>query len=510
MSGFRNMLPVPAKYIERRRDLPWQENGGCRSTAAACSCVRAVQLSDGLPGFRMPEQKGMRSMKVTPEELLKKAEKPASDAMKLHPFYRGKIQTAPRCRVHDFNDFAIWYTPGVAAPCRAIEQDPELVYQYTSKWNTVAVISDGTRVLGLGDIGPKAGLPVMEGKALLFKYLGGVDAVPIMLDTRDPDKIIEVVLMLQPAFGGVNLEDIAQPKCFRILDTLREQAEIPVWHDDQQGTASVILAGLINALKVVGKKIEDVRILFFGSGAANVATARLAFACGAEAGNCLMLDVNGLLGRHRRDFYEDPVAYAQAVHLCEITNREGLQCGTPEAFRGVDVVIALSKPGPGTILPAWISSMSRDAIVFTCANPIPEIWPWEAKEAGAAVVATGRSDFPNQVNNSLGFPGIMRGTLDVHARTITDEMAIAASHELAALAEQRGLEPDKILPDMDDWAVYPREAAAVAAMAVEQGVARIETTYEAELEFASEIIRHSRAMAAMLMEQGFIAEAPET
>jgi len=230
---------------------------------------------------------------LTTEELLAKAKKPSADAMRLHPFYRGKVETTLRCRVRDFNDFAIWYTPGVATPCKAIAADPELVYEHTHKWNTVAVVSDGTRVLGLGDIGPKAGLPVMEGKALLYKYLGGVDAWPIMLDTKDPDKIIETVLTIQPGFGGINLEDFSQPKCFRILDTLRAKAEIPVWHDDQQGTAMVTLAGLINALKIVGKKMSDVRISFVGSGASNVACSRLIFACGATPALCMMVDSKG-------------------------------------------------------------------------------------------------------------------------------------------------------------------------------------------------------------------------
>src|SRR5512143_3763984 len=233
------------------------------------------------------------------DELLAKAKKPSADAMRLHPFYRGKIETALKCTVHSFNDFAIWYTPGVAAPCKAIEANPELVYDYTNKWNTVIVVSDGTRVLGLGDIGPKAGLPVMEGKALLFKYLGGVDAVPIMLDTKDPDEIIHTTLLLQPAFGGVNLEDLSQPKCFRILDTLREKAEIPMWHDDQQGTACVTVAGLMNALKIVGKPINEAKITFIGSGASNVAISRLCFFAGVDPAKCRMVDTKGILGRHR-------------------------------------------------------------------------------------------------------------------------------------------------------------------------------------------------------------------
>ena len=446
---------------------------------------------------------------VTTEQLLEKAKKPSADAMRLHPFYRGKIQTALRCRVRDFNDFAIWYTPGVAAPCRAIKENPELVYEYTSKWNTVAVVSDGTRVLGLGDIGPKAGLPVMEGKALLYKYLGGVDAVPIMLDTKDPDKIIDAVLMLQPAFGGVNLEDIAQPKCFRILDTLREQAEIPVWHDDQQGTACVTLAGLINALKVVGKRIQDVKIVFFGAGASNVACARLIFAYGANPANCLMLDSKGILGKHRTDLYQRRAEFVAKWHICEITNPKEMKGELKDALKGADVLIALSQSGPDVIKKEWVTQMAKDAIVFTCANPIPEMWPWEAKEAGAVVVATGRSDFPNQINNSLGFPGIFRGTLDVRGRTITDEMAIAAAVELAKMAEEKGLSDEYIIPNMDEWEVFPREAAAVAMKAIEQRIARVEVTYEQELERASAMIKSARDMTRLLMQEGFIPEAAD-
>lgn len=441
------------------------------------------------------------------EELLAKAKKPSADAMRLHPFYRGKIETTLKCTVHSFNDFAIWYTPGVAAPCKAIQADPELVYEYTNKWNTVLVVSDGTRVLGLGDIGPKAGLPVMEGKALLYKYLGGVDAFPIMLDTKDPDAIINTVLMVQPGVGGINLEDIAQPKCFYILDTLREKADIPVWHDDQQGTATVTLAGLINALKVVGKKMAEVKIAFIGSGASNVACSRLIFGWGGDPAKCFMVDSKGILGKHRRDLEMRKAEYKDKWKLCNITNAEGRQGDIPDAMKGVDVTIALSKSGPGILLPEWVKTMAKDGIVFACANPVPEIWPWEAKEAGAAVVATGRSDFPNQVNNSLGFPGIFRGTLDVRARTITDEMCFAAAQALADHVGTR-LDAEHILPDMDDWEVFPREAAAVAMKAVEQDLAFKLTTYEAEFENATQIIKRSRDLTQMMMEKQFIAEPP--
>ncbi len=441
---------------------------------------------------------------VSTEELLAKAKQPAADAMRLHPFYHGKVQTALRCRVRDFNDFAIWYTPGVAAPCKAIQVDPELVYEYTHKWNTVAIVSDGTRVLGLGDIGPKAGLPVMEGKALLYKYLGGVDGWPIMLDTKDPDKIIDTVLTIQPGLGGVNLEDLSQPKCFRILDTLRERAEIPIWHDDQQGTATVTLAGLINALKIVGKKLSEVKIVFVGSGASNVACSRLIFNSGATPALCKMVDSKGILHKRRADIEKRKAEYVDKWKLCQITNEEQRQGSIAEALVGADVVIALSTPGPDTLKAEWIKAMAKDAIVFACANPIPEIWPWEARAAGAAVVATGRSDFPNQVNNSLGFPGIFRGTLDVRARTITDEMCLAAAHALADMAAEKSLNPDYILPNMDEWDVFPREAAAVAVKAVEQGLARVKTTFEDEYHRAAAIIKNARDMTQLLMDEGLI------
>jgi malate dehydrogenase (oxaloacetate-decarboxylating) len=445
--------------------------------------------------------------KLTQEELLAKAKKPAEDAMRLHPFYRGKVETVLKCRVRDFNDFAIWYTPGVAAPCKAIQADPELVYQHTNKWNTVAVISDGTRVLGLGDIGPKAGLPVMEGKALLYKYLGGVDGIALTLDTKDPDEIIHTVQLLQPAIGGVNLEDFSQPKCFRILDTLRATCEIPIWHDDQQGTAMVTLAGLINALKIVRKKIGEACIAFIGTGAANVACGRMIFAYGAKPENCRFVDTKGILHKGRTDIEQRKAEFVDKWKLCNTTNKENRTGGIADALKGADVCIALSQPGPDTIKKEWVKAMAKDAVVFLCANPIPEMWPWEAQEAGAAVVATGRSDFPNQVNNSLGFPGIFRGTLDVRAKTITDEMCIAAADALAQMAEKRGLTPNYILPNMDEWEVFPREAVAVAMKAQEQGIARLKISAEDEFRNASAIIKRSRDLTQMMMREGFIAKA---
>lgn len=449
------------------------------------------------------------AQRVTKEELLAKARKPAEDAMKLHPFYRGKMQTMAKCVVRDFNDFAIWYTPGVAAPCRAIKEDKEKVYEYTNKWNTVAVVSDGTRVLGLGDIGPEAGMPVMEGKALLFKYLGGVDAVPICLDTKDADEIIQAVKWLQPSFGGINLEDIANPKCFYILDTLRREMAIPVWHDDQQGTAAVTLAGLINALKIVGKKNEAVSVTFIGVGAANVAISRLLFADGFKPENTIFVDSKGILHTDRTDLEEKQVENPYKWDLCQRTNSGRRKGGIAEALRGADVCISLSKPGPDTIKPEWIKGMAKDAILFACANPIPEIWPWEAKEAGVRIVATGRSDFPNQVNNSTGFPAIFRGTLDVKAKTITDEMCLAAAYELAKCAEERGIHDDYISPTMDEWEAFIREAVAVGMKAIEQGVARETPSREELVRRAEKMIKEAREATSLLMKSGLIPPAPE-
>lgn len=350
-------------------------------------------------------------MKST-EESLRKAFLPAQLALKYHPFYRGKIEIVPKCPIRSFDDFAIWYTPGVAEACNVIKANPEAVYENTNKWNTVAIVTDGSRILGLGDIGPEAGLPVMEGKALLYKYLGGIDAFPICLGTKKTEDIISAVKWIQPSFGGINLEDIAQPKCFEILDALQGQLDIPVWHDDQQGTATVVLAGFVNALKFVNKKISEVKVTLIGAGAANVALARLLILTGAKPGNIILVDSKGILHRNRKDLEQTS---PKKWKLCQITNSEGRVGGMDVAMNGADACVALSTPGPGVIRKELVSKMSSEAIVFACANPIPEIWPWEAEEAGAAVVATGRSDFPNQLNNSLGFPGIFRGTIDVCA-----------------------------------------------------------------------------------------------
>jgi malate dehydrogenase (oxaloacetate-decarboxylating) len=444
--------------------------------------------------------------KVTKEELIEKAKKPAQDAMKMHPYYKGKIEIVPKCVIRDIKDFAIWYTPGVAEPCMEIYRNPEKVFDYTNKANMVGIVSDGTRVLGLGDIGPMAGLPVMEGKALLFKYLGGVDAFPICLDTKDADEIIRTVKIISPVFGGINLEDIENPKCFYVLEKLRAEASIPVWHDDQQGTAAVTLAGLINALKIVRKKIGDAKITMIGIGSANVCIVRMLIKAGADPRKIIVVDSKGILNRKRDDIKP---ASKEKLEFCQMTNGENRDGGIAEAMKGQDVVIALSKPGPDVIEKAWVSAMADNAIVFVCANPIPEMWPWDAKEAGASIVATGRSDFPNQVNNSVGFPAIFRGTLDVMARTITDEMCIAAAYELARCAEDKGLHEDYLLPTMDEWEVFPREAVAVAKKAMEQGVARLKIDEKELFKMAEMKIRRARDEVGLLMEKGIIAPYKE-
>ncbi len=395
------------------------------------------------------------------------------EAIKLHKFYRGKVEVVPKVPITELKYFSYWYTPGVAGPSKAIFNKEVTSFEVTYRWNVVAVVSDGTRVLGLGNVGPEAALPVMEGKALLFKFLGDVDAVPIVINERDPNKLIYIVKSLEPSFGGINLEDIESPKCFYVLERLRELLDIPVWHDDQQGTALVTLAALINALKVVGKKLSDVKVAMIGAGAAGISIIKYLIVAGVKPGNIVAVDSRGILHPERPDLKRSDPWLKWKRWVAEVTNAEGRRGGIPDAMRGADVVIAASRPGPGIIRKEWVGLMSDDPIVFAEANPVPEIWPWEAKEAGARVVATGRSDFPNQVNNSLGFPAIFRGALTVMSRKISDGMCIAAAYALAKYVEDSGkLSEDYIIPKMDEEEAYIMEAIAVAEEAMKEGLAR--------------------------------------
>lgn len=434
-------------------------------------------------------------------------------ALEAHRFYGGKIQILPRAPLPGFQWFNAWYTPGVSAVSTGIRDDNDESFELSWRGNAVAVVSDSTRVLGDGDVTPPGGLGVMEGKAFLMKVLGGVDAVPICMDSRDaagkpdPEILIDFVRRLTPSFGAVNLEDISQPNCFRVLDALRESCDVPVWHDDAQGTGCVTLAGLINALKVVGKDLKDCRIVFNGAGASNTTIARLILLSGADPARVAMFDSRGGLHPGRADVEADPRFYRK-WEFCRETN-PGRTADVAEALNGADVLISLSKPGPGVIRPEWVRSMAKDAIVFACANPVPEIYPHEAKAAGARIVATGRGDFPNQVNNSLGFPGILKGALLVRARKITDAMAIAAATTIAAFAERQGLSPDHVMPRMTDDAVFSETAAAVARQAAADGVARRARSPEQVLKRARQDIADAHRALEMLMTSGLIPPPPE-
>jgi malate dehydrogenase (oxaloacetate-decarboxylating) len=430
-------------------------------------------------------------------------------ALEHHRAFRGKVQMVPKVPLRSFDDFAIWYTPGVAAASRAIATKGELVYDLTNKGNTVAIVSDGSRVLGLGDIGPAAAMPVMEGKALLFKHLGGVDAVPICLHVHDPEAIVSCVRALAPSFGGINLEDISTPKCFRILDALRADLPIPVWHDDQQGTAAVVLAGLLNALELVGKHLANIRIALIGIGAANMAVYRLLKAEGVDPSAIIACDSRGTLHAGRGDIEASGETLPEKRQVCRETNGERIAGGIAEALRSADVCLAFSRSGPDVIPPAAIRTMAKDAIVFACANPVPEIMPDAARDAGAAVVATGRSDFPNQVNNSLVFPGVFRGVLDVQARAITDGMTRAAAHALAGYARLKGFSSNAILPRTDDITACATIAAAVGVKAQAEGVSTASLSYESMLEAAVARIRAARHLHEVLDAGGCLAAHAE-
>lgn len=400
------------------------------------------------------------------------------EALKMHKDNQGKLMVKTKVEVNDEHDLSLAYSPGVAEPCLEIEKNPETIYDYTNKANFVAVVSNGSAVLGLGDIGAAASMPVMEGKSVLFKEFGGVDAFPICLDESDPDKIIEIVKKMEAVFGGVNLEDIKAPQCFYIEDRLKEVLNIPVFHDDQHGTAIITLAGLINSLKIVDKKMEDIKVVVNGAGAAGVSIIKLLLSEGVK--DIVALDSKGAIyqGRDRLNDSKEKLA--------EITNKENKKGDLAEIMKDTDVFIGVSVAN--LVSKEMVRSMNTDPIIFAMANPDPEILPEDAFEAGAKVVGTGRSDFPNQVNNVLAFPGIFRGALDVRAREINEEMKKAAAYALADLIGEDELEPDYVIPKPFDPRVGPHLAAAVAQAAIETNAARIKLSYEEELEKAKKIM----------------------
>ncbi len=435
-------------------------------------------------------------------------------SIEMHKFFQGKMQTIPKAGVWGFNWFNVWYTPGVSAISTSIRDDINKSYDLSNRSNLVAVVSDSTRVLGDGDCGKAGGLGVMEGKAFLMKYLGGVDAVALCIDNRDkdgnpdPDKIIDFVMMSAPSFGAVNLEDISQPNCYYVLDQLREKCDIPVWHDDAQGTACVILAGLINAIKLAEKRIEDCKIILLGAGASNTTVSRLLLQSGAKPENMMLFNSQGGLHKNRKDLEEDKRFYQQ-WELCKKTNPDCID-NIETALNRADILIALSTPGPDIVKKHWISSMNSKPIVFVCANPVPEIYPYAAIEAGAFIVATGRGDFPNQVNNSLGFPGILKGTLLTQAKKITDNMAIAASFALAEYAQNTYMDTEHILPLMTDTEVFAYVAEAVAQQAIKDGVARISYKAGEVKSLTLDSINQTRTLINQMIKDNHIAEPPQS
>ena len=387
----------------------------------------------------------------------------AKESLKLHYELKGKLEITPRAKVDSKEALSLAYTPGVAEPCLVIQKDVEKSYELTRRWNTVAVVTDGTAVLGLGDIGPEAGMPVMEGKCVLFKAFGDVDAIPLCVRTKDVEEIVKTVSLLAGSFGGMNLEDISAPRCFEIEKRLKEVCDIPIFHDDQHGTAVVTLAGLINALKLTGKKIEEVKIVTSGAGAAGIAIIKLLLSMGAK--NVIMTDREGAIYKGRENL--NPIK----MEMAEITNLSMEKGSLSDVIKNADVFIGVS--APGTLSKEMVKSMAEKPIIFACANPIPEIFPEDAKEAGAAVVSTGRSDFPNQINNVLCFPGIFRGALDVRAKDINDEMKVAAAYAIAELVSDQELNAEYILPAAFDERVKDAVAKAVAEAAKKSGVARV-------------------------------------
>ena len=387
----------------------------------------------------------------------------AEESLKLHYQWKGKLDTVPKMKVENSDDLSLAYTPGVAQPCIEIQKNPSLSYELTGRGNTVAVITDGSAVLGLGDIGPEAGMPVMEGKCVLFKAFGGVNAIPLCVRTKDVDEFVDAVALLAGSFGGINLEDISAPRCFEIEEKLKKKCDIPIFHDDQHGTAIVVLSAMLNALKVVGKKIEDIKVVTSGAGAAGIAIIKLLISMGLQ--NVIMCDRTGAIYEGRENL--NPAK----AEIAKITNRNLEKGALKDVIRGADVFIGVSSPG--TVTPEMVKTMAPGAILFPMANPTPEIMPDEALKAGAAVVGTGRSDFPNQINNVLAFPGIFRGTFDVRASEINDEMKLAAAYALADLVSPEELSPNYIIVPAFDPRVGPAVAKAVAEAAKKTDVARI-------------------------------------
>ncbi|WP_321835563.1 NAD(P)-dependent malic enzyme [Clostridium butyricum] len=386
------------------------------------------------------------------------------EALKFHEEKRGKYEIKPTCEVKNAKDLSLAYTPGVAEPCREIHKDPSKVYTYTRKWNTVAVISDGTAVLGLGDIGPMAALPVMEGKSVLFKEFGNIDAFPIVLDTKNVDQIVETVANIAPTLGGINLEDISAPRCFEVEQKLKERLNIPVFHDDQHGTAIVVLSGLINALKVVNKKLDNINVVINGAGSAGTAICKLLLSSGVK--NIVMCDINGVISRDK-DFSDNKYM----AELAEITNPHNVTGMLKDAMVGADVFIGVS--APNIVSKDMVKTMNKDGIIFAMANPTPEIFPEDAKEAGIAVMGTGRSDYPNQINNVLAFPGVFRGALDVRASEINEEMKVAAAYAISNAIAESELTAENIIPKAFDLKVQKLVAEAVKEAAIKSGVAQI-------------------------------------
>jgi len=386
------------------------------------------------------------------------------EALKLHEENRGKIEVISKTEVKNMHDLAVVYTPGVAEPCRKIHEKTSEVYRYTTKGNMVAVVTDGTAVLGLGDIGPEAALPVMEGKAVLFKHFAGVDAFPICLATKDPDKIVEAVTLIAPSFGGINLEDISAPRCFEIEERLKKILDIPVFHDDQHGTAIVVLSGLINALKVVGKDLDKIKVVVNGAGASAIAVLKFIMSAGVK--NAILCDSKGTIYEGRKENMN-----SVKEEMAKVTNREMIKGTLVDAIVGADVFLGLSVAG--VLKPEMVKTMASDSIIFAMANPTPEIMPDEAKAAGARIVATGRSDFPNQVNNCLGFPAIFKGALKVRASQINEEMKLAAAYALASLISDDELNDENVIANVFDPRVVEWESEAVAQAAIKSGVARI-------------------------------------